>query len=127
MTGGNIKTAAFCRVPNMSVTITGAESINSYAFYNSQVTSITIPNSVTSIGSNAFENCTAMTKIYIPSSVTTISASSISYSPFYGWNSTAIIYCGASSKPSGWGTYWNYYASGKTLTVNWGASGLPES
>ena len=112
-----------------SITIPNSvTSIGVYAFYGcSGLTSITIPSSVTSIGYDAFENCTAMTKIYIPSSVTTISASSISYSPFYGWNSTAIIYCGASSKPSGWGTYWNYYASGKTLTVNWGASGLPES
>lgn len=228
VTGGNINTAAFCRVPNMSVTINGAESINSYAFYNSQVTSITIPstvkniydyafygcaelksiiidaanqtyknvnniiltkdgktviqgfncsgvipngvtsigssafsgcseltsitipdgvtsigssaflgcsgltsitisNSVTSIGSRAFNNCSLMRKIYIPISVTTISASSYSDSPFYGWNSTAIIYCGASSKPSGWGNNWKYYASNKALTVNWGASGLPES
>ena len=228
VTGGNINTAAFCRVPNMSVTINGAESINSYAFYNSQVTSITIPstvkniydyafygcaelksiiidaanqtyknvnniiltkdgktviqgfncsgvipngvtsigssafsgcseltsitipdgvtsigssaflgcsgltsitisNSVTSIGSRAFNNCSLMRKIYIPISVTTISASSYSDSPFYGWNSTAIIYCGASSKPSGWGSNWKYYASDKALTVNWGASGLPES
>ena len=115
VTGGNINTAAFCRVPNMSVTINGAESINSYAFYNSQVTSITISNSVTSIGSNAFENCTSMTRIYIPSSVTTISASSYSNSPFYGWDSTAIIYCGASSKPSGWGACWNYYNSTNAL------------
>ena len=115
MTGGNINTAAFCRVPNMSVTINGVESINSYAFYNSQVTSITISNSVTSIGSNVFENCTSMTRIYIPSSVTTISASSYSNSPFYGWDSTAIIYCGASSKPSGWGAYWNYYNSTNAL------------
>ena len=105
-----------------------ATSIGSYAFYNcSSLASITIPSGVTSIGINAFQNCTAMRRIYIPSSVTTISASSYSYSPFYGWNSTAIIYCGASSKPNGWGAYWNYYASGETLTVNWGASGLPES
>ncbi len=112
-----------------SITIPNSvTSIGVYAFYGcSGLTSITIPSSVTSIGYDAFENCTAMTKIYIPSSVTTISASSYSYSPFYGWNSTAIIYCGASSKPSGWGAYWNYYASEKTLTVNWGASGLPES
>ena len=110
-----------------SITIPGSvTNIGSNAFFGcSGLTSITIPNSVTSIGSRAFYNCSSMRKIYIPSSVITISASSYSISPFCGWNSSAVIYCGASSKPSGWGTYWNYYASGKTLTVNWGASGLP--
>ena len=199
VTGGNINTAAFCRVPNIGVIFNGVGTIGEYAFYNgtptsitmsesvtkieenafsgcsgltkvnisdldawfkisfsgsstsnplyyahhlylnntelteitipssitkvnanvlagaSAITSVTIPNSVTSIGSNAFENCTSMTRIYIPSSVTTISASSYSNSPFYGWDSTAIIYCGASSKPSGWGACWNYYNSTNAL------------
>lgn len=199
VTGGNINTAAFCRVQNIKVTLNGVATIGTYAFYNgtptsitmsesvtkieenafsgcsgltkvnisdlnawfnisfsgsstsnplyyahhlylnntelteitipssitkinanvlagaSAITSVTIPNSVTSIGSNAFENCTSMTRIYIPSSVTTISASSYSNSPFYGWDSTAIIYCGASSKPSGWGACWNYYNSTNAL------------
>jgi hypothetical protein len=39
---------------------------------NSSVTSITIPNSVTSIGGDAFYNCTALTSITIPNSVTSI-------------------------------------------------------
>ena len=131
VTGGtSIASNAFSGCSGLtSITIPNSvKSIGGSAFYNcSSLASITISNSVTSIGINAFQNCTAMRRIYIPSSVTTISASSYSYSPFYGWNSTAIIYCGASSKPSGWGAYWNYYASGETLTVNWGASGLPES
>ena len=129
VTGGtSIASNAFSGCSGLtSITIPNSvKSIGGSAFYNcSSLASITISNSVTSIGINAFQNCTAMRRIYIPSSVTTISASSYSYSPFYGWNSTAIIYCGASSKPSGWGAYWNYYASGETLTVNWGASGLP--
>lgn len=106
----------------------GVTAIKNNALYGaSLLTSITIPSGVTSIGSNAFQNCTGLTKVYIPSSVMTISASSYSYSPFYGCSSSLQIYCGASSKPSGWGTYWNYYGSANQLSVTWGAGGLPES
>lgn len=127
VTGGDIKTAAFCRTSDINVTISGAGSIGNYAFYRSQTTSVTIENGVTSIGEYAFQNCTSISKIYIPKSVTTISASSYTYSPFYNCNSSVVIYCGADSKPSGWGTYWNYYSSSGQLSVVWGANGLPES
>ena len=39
---------------------------------NTTITSITIPNSVTSIGDAAFEGCTGLTSITIPNSVTSI-------------------------------------------------------
>jgi len=43
------------------------------AFYNcTSLTSVTIPNSVTSIGDYAFWNCTGLTSITIPNSVTSI-------------------------------------------------------
>ena len=38
--------------------------------------SITLPNSITSIGSTAFQNCTGLTNIIIPNSVTSIGSSS---------------------------------------------------
>ena len=111
-----------------TVVVTNGSSIPGSAFYDcSKLTSITIPSSVTSIGNKAFQHCTSMTKIYIPSSVTTISASSSSYSPFYGWNSSAVIYCGAASKPSDWGSYWNYYNSSSQLKVVWNVAGFEQN
>ena len=47
-------------------------SIGEYAFCNSGLRSITIPNSVTSIGNDAFYNCSSLTSIKIPNSVTSI-------------------------------------------------------
>ena len=42
------------------------------AFYNTDITSVTIPNGVTSIGEYAFGSCFDLTSIDIPNSVTSI-------------------------------------------------------
>lgn len=48
-------------------------SIGSYAFSNCVgLTSLTFPNSVTSIGSSAFSGCTGLTSLTLPNSVTSI-------------------------------------------------------
>ena len=48
-------------------------SIGSNAFYNcTGLTSVTIPNSVTGIGNGAFTSCTGLTSVTIPNSVTSI-------------------------------------------------------
>ena len=40
----------------------------------SYITGVTIPNTVTTIGANAFSNCSSLTTVTIPNTVTTISA-----------------------------------------------------
>ena len=51
-------------------------SIGVSAFYDcTGLTSVTIPDSVTSIGTDAFHNCTSLTSITIPNSVTSIGIS----------------------------------------------------
>ena len=53
--------------------------ISGYTFeYCTALTSIQIPDSVTTIGSGAFNHCTALTSIQIPDSVTTIGDSAFS-------------------------------------------------
>ncbi len=91
-------------------------SIGEQAFqYCSSLTFINIPDSVTSIGSYAFYNCTSLTSITIPDSV-----SQMGGSVFSGDN--IIIYCKNSYKPEEWPTNWN---SG--CAVIWGCDGTIHS
>ena len=54
-------------------------SIGSNAFEDCYtVNNISMPNSVTAIGNSAFENCSSLTSIYIPDSVTSIGAKAFS-------------------------------------------------
>jgi hypothetical protein len=50
----------------------GVTNIGDYAFDGCDFASITIPNSVTSIGSGAFSQCHGLTSITLPESVTTV-------------------------------------------------------
>ena len=55
---------------------TSNDKLGSYAFYGcSELTSLTIPPSVTSIGVSAFAGCSGLTSFTIPSSVTSIGGS----------------------------------------------------
>ena len=76
---------------------------NSAALYlnGELVTSLEIPDSVTSIGYCAFYGCGSLTSITIGGSVTSVGAGA-----FSGCDSLTI-YCEAVSKPSGWDDDWN--------------------
>jgi len=63
--------------PNVEITAltipSSVQTIGNYAFYGgSSLTSVTIGNAVTSIGKQAFRNCAGLTSITIPSSVQSI-------------------------------------------------------
>lgn len=54
-------------------------SIGSHAFNSTNVTSVTIPNGVTSIGLMAFFYCTSLSSITIPNSVSSIEGAAFLY------------------------------------------------
>ena len=56
------------------------KAIESDAFWGCiGLTSVTIPSSVTRIGTSAFQNCTSLTSVTIPSSITRIGSQAFSY------------------------------------------------
>ena len=88
-----------------SVTIPNSvTSIGEYAFYGSGLTSISIPNSVTSIEKYAF-SCSSLRSIIIPNSVTKIEEGAFNYQSF-----GASIICEATTPPSCHGSAFNDYS-----------------
>ena len=109
----NVKIHTDCKIINgsafdgcrglTSITIPdGVTSIGDFAFSGcSGLTSMTIPDSVTSIGDSAFSDCSGLTSMTIPDSVTSIGD--------YVFNgcSELTIYCEVGCDTSGWDSNWN--------------------
>jgi uncharacterized protein (UPF0248 family) len=83
------------RIQNYPVT-----SIGGSAFANTSLTSVTIPNGVTSIGVNAFSDCVSLTSVTIPNSVINIEISA-----FFGCRSLASVTIGNSVTSIGDGAF----------------------
>ena len=76
--GGDAFSYCFSRLTSVTVP-NSVTSIGYAAFeYCTGLTSVTIPNSVTSIGGAAFSNCSGLTSVTIPNSVTSIGGSAFS-------------------------------------------------
>ena len=80
-------------------------SVGASGFYETGITSVTIPSSVLTIGDYAFQNCSSMTSITIEDSETPLSlAGTYGERPF--WNNASIIYLGRNLTLTG--DYVNY-------------------
>ena len=85
---------AYCSLTDITIP-ESVTSIGSEAFCDCRsLTTITIPEGVTSIGYQAFNCCTSLTAITIPASVT-----SIGNFAFYGCSSLTDVYCNAEEIP----------------------------
>ncbi len=96
--------------------ITIPDSVTSIGYYAfclcESLTSVTIPNSVTTIGDYAFSYCSSLTSITIPDSVTSIGEGAFAYC-----TSLTSVYCKAITPPAeGYGMFHNN-ASGRKIYV----------
>lgn len=90
-------------------------SIDSYAFKKcTNLTNITIPESVTNIGVGAFDSCTSLTNITIPESVTDVGGGA-----FYGCSSLVSINIPSGVTDIEGNTFWNC-TSLKNITLSEG-------
>lgn len=84
--------------------LSGITDIYRPAFCKTNITSVTLPSSVKSIGLNAFGNCKNLSTVYIPSSVERIAG----YAFFWSGSDSSITFrCAASEKPAGWDEKWS--------------------
>ena len=75
-------------------------AIENNAFYNTAITSITVPASVQTIGTRAFESCSSLVSVTLLDSETEISVASGWYGSFYGADAGKNVYVGRNVTPT---------------------------
>ena len=114
----------------------GITHIDSGAFLSEDITSVTLPKSLISIGDNAFGECKNLTKVVIPEGVTSIGQ--YAFHSCFNLESVIIpkgvlnidsqiflscekvkIYVEESSRQSGWNSEWNSVGRFEYATVYW--------
>lgn len=104
--------SAFCGCDNLTTIVipNTVTSIGDDAFKSSGISSIIIPDSVTVIGQRAFYGCKNLESIVIPITVTTVGTYA-----FKDCNNLTI-YTPHTSAPADWDKYWNH----SNCPVKWG-------
>ena len=103
-------------IPNSVITI-GEDAFSG----RSGLTSINIPNSVTTIGSNAFSFCSGLTSINIPNSVTTIGGGAFSETAWFNNQPQGLVYAGLVAYK-----YKGSMPEGTTIALNDGTLGIAQ-
>ena len=103
--------AELCRSNGISFELGSSTSVH-LLINNAEITSLTIPNSVTSIGGYAFSGCSSLTSVTIPDSVTSIGGY-----VFSGCSSLKEVYCKSVTPPAGDEYMFYNNASGRKIYV----------
>lgn len=128
---------AFLETGLETVDFNNVQKIENYAFYNTQLTRVDIPDCTNYIGQSAFGNCTSLQRIILGTGVERISGAFVDIAPnaeiYYkgtlseyanvtgSANYNAFTY--AATQPQGDGRYW-YYNNGEITKWRWQTLGL---
>ena len=93
--------------------------IGAGALSRSNLTSVSIPESVTSIGSYAFQNCSSLTSITIPENVTCIGEGAFDGTLWYNNQPDGLVYAGRFAYK-----YKGYMQIGTQITIKAGTVGI---